>query len=183
MSHDRDPDDEDTDRRRPTPAERRQRALSYPYGVPAIRLADDPPDDADELPFDWADEPGRLDADGLRRAGRDPATPVAPAELSAIIRQMAKRMRAEFSALLTQAPLDVAERVEKRIAALEKDFEPHKRFGKWVAGGAFAAVIAVIVFVYDRGKSEQHVADELQRLGALVDKLERKIDQQTGIRP
>ncbi len=178
-------DDEDTDRRRPTAAERRLHQRSHPYGVPVIRLAADPQDEPqDDLPFDWGDIPDRQDADGLRRAGRDPSRPVAPAELSAIIRQLARRLRNEFSQLLTQVPADIAGRIEDRLVVLEQDFAPVRRVGRWAAGAALAALVAVGGFLYHRGRDEQHVTDELQRLTALVDKLERKIDSlQTGPRP
>lgn len=165
---DHDPDDEDTDRRHlPTPAQVRHRRHTVPGGIP---VADPKPD-----PFDWpvADS---VDAEVLRRAGRDPDVAVTPAEISAIVRRLEARLRDGF-----RAPRDDGLRAE--FETLRRDFEPHRRFGKWVAGIAGAALIAVVVFAYQRGRDEQHVADEMQRLTKLVDKLETKIEQQTGTRP
>lgn len=173
MSHDRDPDDEDTDRRRPTAADRSRPTRTRPAAAP-------PPDESEEaIPFDWGGEPSRPDAEGLRRAGRDPSVPVLPAELSSIIRQMARKMREEFARALTDG---IGGGVEKRLAVLEKDFDPVRRVGRWAAGIAATALVAVIIFAYNRGQSEQHITDELQRLTTLVDKLERKIEQ-IGSRP
>lgn len=177
---DRDPDDEDTDRRRPTAAEMRHHRRTVPGGTPILPECDPDPDEPE---FPWPAAPDRLDAEVLRRAGRDPDDPVRPAEVSAIVRELAKRLRAEFSSLLTQVPQDIAGQIEKRVAVLERDFDPVRRVGRWAAGGALVALIAVVTFVYQRGRDEQHVTDELIRLGGLVDKLEKKIDQLQGPRP
>lgn len=180
MSQDRDPDDEDTDRRRPTAAELRHHRRTVPGGIPALA---EPELESLEPEFPWPTAPDRLDAEVLRRANRDPEDPVRPAEVSAIVRELAKRLRAEFSSLLTAVPADIAGQIEKRVAVLEKDFGPHRIFGKWVAGIAATALVAIGYFLYHRGQEEQHVTDELIRLGGLVDKLEKKIDSQlTGPR-
>lgn len=176
----RDPDDddeEDTDRqRRPTAAELRHHRRTVPGGIPALDL-DAPP--VLDPPFDWPLAADPVDAEVLRRAGRDPTEPAMPAEISAIIRQLDRRFREAFEAMVARG---VDPKVLARISKLEVDFEPHRRFGKWVAGVAATALVAVGVFLYHRGQDEQHVTDELQRLGALVDKLEHRVDQ-TGTRP
>lgn len=182
-----DPDDEQPtplpEHRRPSAAERRLYRRTHPHGVDVVRMPDEQLSIDEEIPFDWTTEPSRPDAEGLRRASRDPDQPVAPAELSAIIRQVARRLRREMQEVLAQAPADLVAKVEQRIATLEKDFAPVRQIGRWAAGAALAALVAVVGFVYHRGQDEQHVTDELTRLGGLVDKLENKIAQlQTGPR-
>lgn len=182
--HDRDdPDDEeDTDRRqRPTAAQLRRHVRTVPGGIPIL----EPVEPAPEPDFEWPVTPDRRDAEVLRRAARDPDDPVRPAEISAIVHKLVAKMRNELSELLTQVPADIAGQVEKRVAVLERDFDPVRRIGRWAAGAALAAIVAVGGFLYQRGRDEQHVTDELARLGTLVEKLEKKLEQQTttGTRP
>jgi hypothetical protein len=180
-------DDEDTDRRQhPTAAELRRHRRTVPGGIAAVEL--ELPAEPVEPGWAWPAAADPVDAEVLRRGGRDPSEPAMPAEISAIVRQLEERLRDGFRAMILQAPRDAAtskrlDAIESRLGPLEKDFEPHRRFGKWVAGIAATALVAVGVFLYHRGRDEQHVTDELQRLGRLVDKLESKIEQQTGPRP
>lgn len=170
-----DPDDEDTDRRHlPTPAQVRHHRRTVPGGIPVLEPLDPTPNPDAELDINWPVAPDRHDAEVLRRGGRDPDDPVRPAEVSAILRQIVKRLRDEFGASAD---------LEKRVATLERDIDPVRRIGRWAAGAALAAIVAVGGFLYQRGRDEQHVTDELQRLTTLVDKLETKIEQQPGTRP
>lgn len=165
-------DEEDTDRRRrPTAAELRHHRRTVPGGIAVVADLEPEPAEPPELEVPWPAVPDRHDAEALRRSGRDPADPVRPAEVSAIVRQLARKLRDEFSVLLADAPRDIAaavnERLDKfeaRLAPLERDFEPHRRFAKWVAGIAGAALLAVGVFLYHRGADEQRVTDKLQQL-------------------
>jgi hypothetical protein len=166
-----DPDDEDTGPRHPTAAQLRRHRRAVPTGIPVL---DDPelaPDPIPEPELVWPAVPDRVDAEVLRRAGRDPGEPAMPAEISAIVRQIAARLREEFAARGTDPG------VTRRLDALERDFEPHKRFGKWVAGVAGAALLAVGVFLYHRGADEQHVADEIKALNKEAERLQHQIDQ------
>lgn len=177
-----DDSDQDDTPRRPTAAELRRHKQTVPRGIPALADPDALPEPV-EPDFAWPVEPDRRDAEVLRRAGRDPNVPVSPAEISAIVHKLAERLRDEMGRLLTQVPADIAGQIEKRVEVLEKDFGPHRVFGKWVAGIAATALVAIGYFLYHRGQDEQHVTDELARLGGLVDKLEKKIDSQpTGPR-
>lgn len=174
-------DDPDDPPRRPTAAELRHHRRTIPRGVPA--LPDDTPVEPVEPDFEWPAEPDRRDAEVLRRGNRDPEEPVRPAEVSAIVRQLARKMREEFSRLLTDAPRDAIAALDERLDRFERDFEPHRKFGKWVAGVAGAALVAVGFFLYHRGRDEQAVTDKQQHLEERLDRLERRIDSQTGPRP
>lgn len=188
-----DPDDEeDTDRRRrPTAAELRHHRRTVPGGIAVLAELEPAPAEPPEPEFSWPAAADHRDAEALRRAGRDPDDPVRPAEVSAIVRQLAKRLRDEFSALLTDAPRDIAaavnerfDKLEARLAPLERDFEPHRRFAKWVAGIAGAALLAVGVFLYHRGADEQRVTDKLQQLERDIWRVEHPHEPpQTGSRP
>lgn len=120
--------------------------------------------------FEWPLESDRADAEVLRRAGRDPAAPVAPAEVSAIVRQIVGRLREEFGRFR------MPDGLEQRLAELEKDFEPHRKFGKWVAGLAATAIVGTGYFLYHRGADEQHITDQIQTLTETVHRLERHLE-------
>ncbi len=139
------------------------------------------PEPADPVPFAWPTVADRVDAEVLRRASRDPSEPVVPAEISQIVRQLADKLREEFRTLVAQAPWD--DTLATRLAQLERDFEPHRRFGKWVAGVAGAALLAVGIFLYHRGQSEQLVTDEIKAVREKADRCETKIDQLKDPRP
>jgi hypothetical protein len=175
-----DPDDEDTDRRRPTAAERHHRR-SYPLGVP-VRPPEVPSEAAPDADFDWPAALDRLDAEVPRRAGRDPDEPAARAEISAIARQLVARLR-----LLTDAPQDLNRRLvalEGRLGPLERDFEPVRRLGKWAAGVALGAALAIGAFLYRRGADEQRVADEINEVRDHAARLQHQIDSfQTSKEP
>lgn len=175
-----DPEDNAPTPRRPTAAERRQHAKSHPYGVPVVRLPDDPPaapDDPDDpLPFDWAELPDRRDAECLRRSGRDPSYPVVPAELSQIVRRVTATLRAEFRAMLARAPVALSEELERRMDRLERDFAPVQRLGKWAAGVALGAALALGAFLYRRGADEQRVADEIKEVRDHAAHLQLQLD-------
>jgi outer membrane murein-binding lipoprotein Lpp len=173
---DHDPDDEeDTDRRRPTAAELRRHRRTVPGGVPAVAPSDPPDAEPD---FEWPVTPDRRDAEVLRRAARDPEDPVRPAEISAIVHKLAARLREEVSRLLTDQPQDL----NKRVGALERDFEPVRRLGKWAAGVALGAALAIGAFLYRRGADEQRIADEIKAARDKAERCELKIDSFLNIK-
>ncbi|HEU4727698.1 MAG TPA: hypothetical protein VFT22_07410 [Kofleriaceae bacterium] len=147
---------------RPTAAQRRRHAQSYPLGMPILAQPDADQDDEDDVPSPWdaPTAPSRRDADAVNRAGRDPDEPVRPIELSALMRRLERRMNLR----LVESQGAIAQAVESRIAPLERDFRPVRAFARWALGVAAGAIVAVIVFAYSRGAAEQHVTDELQTL-------------------
>lgn len=201
-----DPDDERNTARRPTAAERKHHERTYPRGVPIVagELPEPDPDDTTS-PYDLPIETSRRDAESVRRADRDPSLPVMPTELSAIAKALSKHIyaklrkemedsaeaqRRELGQILDRAPRDVAELLNTRLdkmderqdaqdaarAALEREFAPHQKFGKWVAGIAFTALLAVGAFLYHRGAQEQLVTDLMQHLGDRLTAVENRLN-------
>lgn len=175
MAHDPD-DEEDTDRR-PTAAELRRHRRTVPGGTPILPGEMDASED--EPAFEWPAAPSRRDAEVLRRANRDPGEPVSPAEISAIVHQLAARLREEFSRLLTQGPQDLTAdlaELRKTVADHGQVIGPARSAASWALRGAVAAVLIVGGFLYKRGADEQHITDEIQALTDKVHRLETQID-------
>lgn len=175
---DHDRDDEDTDRRRPTAAELRRHKRTVPGGIPVLP---EPGPTAAEPSFEWP-FPDHVDAEVLRRAGRDPSEPAAPAEISAIVRRLEERL---LTAFRTLTPQDVDKRLdatECRLGALEHDIDPVRRLGKWAAGMALGAALAIGAFLYRRGADEQRVADDIKAVREKAERCETKIDSHLNLK-
>lgn len=122
------------------------------------------PDDDAEPDLAWPD-PTQRDRDAVQRAGRDFDSPVMPAELSALIRVLRSDLGQQLRAAL-----------DKRIAPLERDFGPVRRFTRWAMGGAAIAVVSVVGFAYARGQAEQHVTDEIQHQREQISELKDRLE-------
>lgn len=151
----------------------------------------DEPDGAEDIdsPYEEPIVPTRRDAEAVRRANRDPDDPVRTIDLSAIFRAfgraLLKRMRAERAETAKtvarlQATLDGAPGAPGLTATVANHAQvvgPARTAARWAAGGAAAAVVAVLAFAYGRGAQEQHVTDEIQSLHHQVERLEKQLDE------
>ena len=176
-----DPDgleDTPTPTRHPTAAELRRHRRTVPRGTPILPALDDAPvHDPDDVETEWPAAADPRDAEILRRAGRDPTEPAMPAEITAIVRRLRRELREELQAV-AQDPKALGE-LRTELEALRREFEPHRKFGRWVAGIAGAALLAVGVFLYHRGADEQHVTDEIRRVDEKVDRCLNQISKDT----
>jgi len=188
-------------------------------GVPVVPTELPEPDPEDiTSPFDLPLQLSRRDAEAVSRTGMEPDAPIGRIELSALFRaafknaykkirkemdDSAEAQRRELAQILDRAPRDVAEQIgerldriearlaplESRAAGLERDFDPLRRIARWAAGGALAAVIAIVTLVYQRGQAEQLTTDRLGQLERAVERLEDRLNHdrdhtsQQGPRP
>jgi hypothetical protein len=83
-------------------------------------------------------------------------------------------LRAEVARLRDAPGLQLDELHDKH-AAMERDLAPIKRLGRWAAGIAFSALIAVGTFLYVRGTSEGGDRVRLERLQRDVEELQRDL--------
>lgn len=150
---------------------------------------DDPADSEDiDSPYEESIAPTRRDAEAVKRANRDPDDPVRTIELSAIFRafgrSMLKRIRAERADTLRTVArlrdtLDGSQGTPGLVATVANHAQvvgPARTAARWAAGGAAAAVVAVLAFAYGRGAQEQHVTDEIQGLRHQVEYLQGQLD-------
>lgn len=168
-----DPDSDDP--RRPTEAELRRHRRAVPGGTPVVDLVRGPDPEPDLVPWPAVADPG--DAEALRRAGRDPTEPAMPAEITALLKRLRRELREEFASLRDGTAAKRLDAIEDRQGSLERDFEPHKRFGKYVAGIAGAALLGLGLFLYHRGADEQRIADDVKAALEKANRCETKIDQ------
>lgn len=190
MGSDRD-DDEDTGRRRPTDAERRHHAKSYPLGMPILPELDVEPENEDDFgsPYDDPIVPTRRDAEAVKRSGRDPDEPVRTIEVSAMFRGFGRALLAHLDRKYEKPLGDVRRLVAvvegttgrpglgDTVAAHAQIVGPARTAASWALRGTVAAVLVLGGFLYKRGSDEQHAADEIQTLRRDVAKLEAEILQ------
>lgn len=172
--HDRDDPDDEPPPHRPTATELRRHRRTVPGGVAVLDLARAPEPDPDLVPWPVVADHG--DAEALRQAGRDPTEPAMPAEITAIVKRLRRELREEFRAMGVDPDL------ANRLNRLERDFEPVRRLGKWAAGVALGAALAIGAFLYRRGADEQRIADEIKAASDKAARCETKIDSLLNIK-
>lgn len=196
MPQDRDEPDEDapTPRHRPTVAEQRRHAKSYPLGLPILPEFDVDVEETEGTedfgsPYDGPIIPTRRDAEAVRRANRDPDDPVRAIDISAMFRGFGRallaRIRAEHAdtVRIVGRLRDAIEGtrdepgLEKTVAGHGLVVGPARTAASWALRGTVAAVIVLGAFLYKRGSDEQRVIDEIQTLSRKVERMESQIDQ------